>query len=369
MTARRAVCRTLWLVASLSSVSTPSSAQSPAEVGLSLRDCWSGATEASPELMELVRLELRVDGIARVPSATQSRQRGTTLWIERGCERGEGSQVVIGYGDPARGWNLERSLSLEDVPLALRERALALALAELFRAGDTTESRDVGAPDVSREAKPAKEKPETPPSSEEAASNMTAVVHADRERAVAAASGAETLRAAPVRGAAASAWQLQIGPALQMLPSSGVALFGAMLAVSWRNLTAGVLGNLGGDSDPLGDVSYRRVHGFLSYDVVSTEPAQFRIAAGLRAAFGATFANVTPLAAAVSRNVASASGDVALETSLRWLISASWQTKLSVDVGYAFGPRMQADDRDLANFSGVFVGASLCVVAAFGVER
>jgi hypothetical protein len=145
-------------------------------------------------------------------------------------------------------------------------------------------------------------------------------------------------------------------------------LGGAEIALSWRDLSAGAVGNLGNDSHPLGSVAYRRVHGFVAYDLLRTEPARFRVAAGLRAAFGATFASVTPKPGAVSENISAASGDLAVGTTLAWLISAGWQTKLRLDVGYAFGPRIQAEDRDLANFSGLFIGASLCLVAALATE-
>jgi hypothetical protein len=250
----------------------------------------------------------------------------------------------------------------------LRERALALALAELFRAGEVVEVQVVEPSHPANESKPANAEPDAALSSEESASTVRAVVPAENERPPAADGGADAVRSASLRSAPPSAWQVQIGPALHVSPSSGNPLFGALLGVSWRGLTAGVLGNLGGDRDVLGDVSYRRVHGFVVYDAVSTEPTQLRIAAGFRAAVGATFIDVAPTDAAFSMNVASVSGDVALETSVRWLLSARWQTRLSVDIGYAFGPRIRADERDLANFSGLFVGAALCLVAGFGVE-
>jgi hypothetical protein len=164
----------------------------------------------------------------------------------------------------------------------------------------------------------------------------------------------------------ASPWALSAGPALHALPANSALLFGAEVALSWRRLTAGVLGGLGGDSDRLGRVGFRRLHGFVAYEALSTQPATFRVTAALRAAFGATLTDVTPIAAALHRNATAASGDVALEAGVRWTLSPRWQTKLGLDVGYAFGPRLRADDRDLANFAGFFIGASLCAVAALG---
>jgi hypothetical protein len=392
VTAQQALWRACWLAASLFSI--PGSAQAPSEVGLSLRDCQTGATEPSPQLLELLRLELRADAVdrlsvvvRRVPGAPEPRAGGETrrairsssraelepvLSIERGCDRVDDGLLRLGYRDPARDARLQRSLSLEDVPIALRERTLALALAELFRAGQADAS-DAG----SKEALP---------SAAEAGTRRNSIDAAEIEQHPAADSGSDSERP-PVElerppaadgggtdpapsGASAhgrprsSSWALAVGPALHVLPSSGTMLVGAEIALSWRSVSAGVLGSLSGNTDPLGSVAYRRLHGFVAYEVFRVDPAPFRIAAGVRAAFGATFANVTPLATALPQNVTAATGDLALETSFAWLVGSGWQTKLRLDVGYALGPAIRADDRDLANFSGLFIGAAVCLVAA-----
>jgi hypothetical protein len=391
---RGAVRRAAWLVAALASVAVRVRAQESSELGVSERDCVRGVTAPSAALLELVRLELRADGVARVTRANASQQSGRLLWIERGCPRvGEpsaavdGSALVIGYRDRARDRSLERSLSLADVPPALRERALALALAELFRAGeanpgdeqsfaasngeqntrgDSVSHEDTTAADQ-RVARAVEELPDS--TDREQTTDTSDPAGAD---AASAANGGETTseRAASDHFGSRleSAWTLAVGPTLHALPANSALLFGAEVALSWRRLNAGVLGSLGGDSDRLGSIDYRRLHGFVAYEALSTELAPFRITAGLRAALGATFASVTPIAAAVPRDVTASSGDVALETGVRWILSPRWQTKLGLDIGYAFGPRLQADDRELANFSGFFIGASLCAVAALGSE-
>jgi hypothetical protein len=390
----------LFLAAALVSVCRSARAQALGELGVSERNCVSGEAVPSPELVELVRLELRADGVRRVLSAARPRERGSWLWIERGCRHvgdratfADRSLAVIGYRDSPRERHLERSLSLADVPPALRERALALALAELFRAGEANvaggavqaseavradEERGRVDPGRTGEAAAASRPPNTPTSPDvvaepaDAERATTSLPPVDSERPPAAISGAaETRRTSPDRFGSgfASPWALAVGPALHALPANGAMLFGAEIAISWRKLSAGALGNLGSDSDTLGSVAYRRLHGFAAYELLSTDPALFRITAGLRAALGATFTNVTPTPNAVSQNATAASGDLALETGVRWTISPSWQTKLSMDIGYAFGPRIQADARELANFSGLFVGASWCVVAGLGGER
>jgi hypothetical protein len=398
---RGSVRRASWLVAALAVV-TPISAQESSELGLSQRDCASGA-ESSPsrELMELVRLELRADGVIRVTGTARSRQYGTLLWVERGCSQVERAgtavdrgEVMIGYRDEPRQRNLQRSLSLSDVPPALRQRALALALAELFRAGEASATEGTARTGATRDATGAGTSSQagvsaaatdssraslnTGAESSDTRADAVANASAESERATHAAIGSSDAVRSPTGEArvpqsvstdaigSRPAWALALGPALHALPASAAMLFGAEIALSWRRVSAGVLGNLGSDSDPLGSVDYRRLHGFVTYEALSTEPATFRVTAGIRASLGATFTHVTPVAAALPRNATAASGDLALETGVAWSITRSWQTKLSVDIGYAFGPRIQADDRDLANFSGLFVGASLRAVAAFG---
>jgi hypothetical protein len=324
------------------------------------RDCQQRVADVPAPVLELLRLELQSDGVGLAATA---RALGPALWVEQGCERGQ--PLVLVYVDAQEARRVERSISLGDVPNALRDRTLALALAELFRAGTAQRAPQPTAASVATPTQEVQASSEPEPAAKPEAAEQPGPAE-QPARTPAAVRG--TAAPAPERpgssSSAALGWAIALGPALQVLPTSGSVLFGAEVACSWRSLSAGVLGSLGSSNDSLGSVAYRRLHGFVAYDLLHTDPARLRLSGGVRAAIGATFASVTPAAAALSSDVVAPSGDLALEATLALLLSAHWLAKLRLDFGYALGPRFRAETRELADFSGVFVGASLCASAS-----
>jgi hypothetical protein len=107
-------------------------AQLPSVVELGVRTCESA--EAA-RVEELVRVEMRADGIEEVRAITETETPALArIAVEPADCDGQPGAYHIAIDDVATRKRVERSVSLADVDADARPRALALAIAELLRA-------------------------------------------------------------------------------------------------------------------------------------------------------------------------------------------------------------------------------------------
>jgi hypothetical protein len=107
-------------------------AQLPSVVELGVRTC---ASEEAARVEELVRVEMRADGIAEVRAIAETEAPALArIAVEPTDCEAEPGVYRIAIDDVATRKRVERNVSLADVEDDARPRALALAIAELLRA-------------------------------------------------------------------------------------------------------------------------------------------------------------------------------------------------------------------------------------------
>ncbi|HKP60676.1 MAG TPA: hypothetical protein VJV78_28305 [Polyangiales bacterium] len=349
-------CDSLWVCClALALLATSASAQpgSAEEICLVARGC---APTIQGELLELLRLELSSERVVLGDPACA--ERAPALWIERACPAAESGELELRRSHPAGGRPaLTARLRLDDVPASLWNRTLALALAELFRAGTAESSAQ----------------PEAATSSEDDADDRPATAEEQQAANTPGSAPAAPLPAVQATTSVASSprpvWAVEAGPAMHLTPGRGTALFGAEVGLHWRRLRGGALATFGVHSVGLGQIDYRLLHAYAGVDVLQTRHAAWTFAAGIRAALGATFTNSTASSDVEILDTVALSGDLALDLSVALQISATWLARLGLDLGYAAGPTFHADDPVVDQFSGLFIGASLGLGAALSHER
>jgi hypothetical protein len=319
------------------------------ELALVLPNC-PGHAAWQREVRALFELELQAELSAQTgrPDAALP-----SLSVEQACD--SNADALLRFRDPSSGATHTRVLSLRDAPPELRARVLALALSELLRS-HWAPAADSGAP---------------APAS--AATSVAADTSKPKEVARDLALGrVPTPRpAAPlqltehVRAPRAGEFALSLGPSLHVFFGNGSCLYGAELSLSWWRLSLGMLGMLGTKrDDTLGRAHYRRLHGFLSFEVARLALRDWTWAAAIRGALGGTFADSDARSSAVSSHGSDLSYDGSIETWLALRFADGWSAKLRANLGYALGPRYLADSRVLTDFSGLFLGLALDLTIA-----
>lgn len=310
-----------------------------AELALVLPNC-PGREAWQREVRELFELELHVELAAQAPDAALPR-----LSVDQPCNA-PGGDALLRFHDPRSGADQTRMLSLRDTPPELRARVLALALTELLRSQQSLAAEtDQPPPQPSAAERAAAPVPEQ---ASDPAARLTPTPHVDQPARAAAT---------PQRG---PSFALSLGPTLEVYFAHGSLLYGAELSATWWRLHLGVLGSLGTNGDAaLGSAHYRRVHGFLSFDIARLPFGAWIWAAAVRGALGGTFASADAQSSAAPARASDLSCDGSLETWLALRVADAWAAKLRSNLGYAFGPRYLADSRVLADFSGLFLGLAL----------
>jgi hypothetical protein len=321
--------------------------QGPERVAVILPDCPE-AVAWRREVGELLRVELQVDHASQVEVTEDPNiaQRLPALWVQRACAALGGEPVQLRASDPQRGAVLERTLGLHDVPLELQSRVIALALAELLRAGWPS---PLAVAALEADAAPLPAEPDAVAAAPQLAGpDLTAVD-----------SGVAEARSG--RLPSTSRIALALGPALHVSLRGAPVLYGAELSLSWWQLSVGALGYLGSVNDAIGDIAVKRLHGFAAFDVLQIERGAWIWTAAVRGGAGGTFANAHAIGTARSTASSDFSCDGSLEAGLGLRLAAEWALRLRASFGLAYSPAYRADERVIADYSGWFTGISLSV--------
>jgi hypothetical protein len=277
----------------------------------------------------------------------------------------------------AEGELSSRRMDLRDVPEPLRPRALALALAELLR----TSSRAVPlatppAPVVQTDAAPqpsatTSESPVTADAESKAANETSAPASdAGTARAAAGANAAPTSQAASRAPHEETAGEQQdaelrhtltIAPNARWLTASSDGLYGAAIGWEWLRLGAGLNALFGRASDTLGATSFGLVHAVLSYQVLRLRLGRQLLHADPALGAGITWASAGSSTSANGGSALLLSYELGARLGVSHDFSRGLAGGLCLEAGYAHGPRLRADNRDLATLSGLFLGLGLRV--------
>ncbi|HMI91795.1 MAG TPA: hypothetical protein VK509_10555 [Polyangiales bacterium] len=394
-------CLLVWTLLSaraLAQQSTPSTPSTPYDsvtrVRVRLPECnaapWTERENA--ELMRALELELRDEGIRALDARANDDQDGAALLeLSTDCAAARGELLLRARS--ATGELRSRRMELRDLPSPLRPRALALALAELLRASMLAPhaAATPQPPDEPARVAPAASEPATnepaaaaqpvaQPSATDAGAGERAAERADPTKEPAnpaaepRAAGRKTSGppAAEPDRSARPAPDLQTGDgddgarhALWLAPNgrwlldSSDGLFGAAVGWQWARLGANISALFGHASDVLGDTSFGLVHAALSYQLLRLRFGRQVLHAGPALGAGGTWASSSANDAADGGGALLPSYELALRLGLLRELTGSLAADLCLEGGYARGPTVRADDRDLATLSGAFLGLAL----------
>jgi hypothetical protein len=334
-------------------------------------------------LLDALRLELEstreVDRVQIADSASVAPSFRLALDTDcrehiRARQGGSGSsaEVRLSVTDPDGG-HVSRVFELRDIPAEVQLRSLALAAAELVRAGIAAwsghvvlagdargEPAPVAAPDAVREVdltpQPLAAKDDTPDSE-----SVDAGAPAEPQAIPTPKDVATPTHPTSVFD---SEFSLFLRPAFRVFVTHGDAMFGGELALRWRRFAVGTACLLGWYSDLLGTARVGSATVFVSYEPIRVRASAFEFAAGPRVALGPTWATTTATSASSGSATWLFAWEVAIELAVSYALADSWALALRGNIGFGSGARFQADDRELADLYGVFVGTTLSVGAS-----
>lgn len=234
-----------------------------------------------------------------------------------------------------------QAIDLSDSTPAVRSRALALALAEYYRAqlrARATPQR--GEPNADAPARP-------PPAPTTAAASLPATPSRD---AVAARDAATSL-----------GWFAALS--LRDFTADGTWLLGPEAGVAIGPLRIGLSALGHRNSDRLGAVTLGSATLLLSYQplVIGRSPA---FVPRVRAELGATYGVGQPAGGVRGSDALALQTAILLEAALRVSVGDTLHLELVPTCGFAGGLRARADRRDLATTRGPFFGVSLLLAQA-----
>jgi hypothetical protein len=222
----------------------------PLRVVVTLPECshpsWSDA-----ELLGSLAVELRSDGVFELSRDAPSLAAVGWLTVEDACDPTQASVTLSARS--ATGPHTSRAMSLADVPAELHARAIALALAELWRgrwlapaAADAATATQV------------EEKPRARADGATAATEPDAAParKADESSPPKAAEPLPDERESQLKAARASAPALSLGPALRLFAQRTTLLYGARASFRGFDCEFGTAVSLGSRTDPLGTLNY-----------------------------------------------------------------------------------------------------------------
>jgi hypothetical protein len=366
-------CRRLWLLwaCAVSHAHAQQPVAEPAQADTSvayvrLSECgappWTHDQAAA--LSSALALELRSDGVDQIRAAEEGAE-GATPLLELDVDCATTADFVLrARSAPAAPLDTRR-MDLRDVPEPLRPRALALALAELLRTSRRTAALTTPPATVVQADADAQS---ITPTSESTAGNATSAPASE------AAPAPTSANASPISDAAAIAphedtpdeqrdpeprHALSIAPSARWLPASSDALYGVAAGWEWLRLGAGINALFGRAGDTLGTTHFGLVHAVLSYQALRLRLARQVLYAGPALGAGFTWASAGTSASANGGSALLLSYELGARLGVSHDFSRGLAASLCLEAGYAHGPKLRADDRDLATLSGSFLGLGL----------
>lgn len=339
----------------------------PAWVRLVLPECPSPPV-AAPALLELLRTELRDDGVQRVdsgrvePGAESGPQAYLRLTLP--CEP-DAPTVTLRVEDATSLKAVERTMDFDDLPASARPRAIALGLAELLRAAwPWLVMLEPPLVSVPRAGADTLADPPLPGDSAVAASTPPLGSQGppgeapppDPQKLLASLSPAVPRK----REEHASSLHVS-GKALRFLELGNLAWGGQARGESGR-WSVGAQWLAGSASTSQGDVALRLVAGTLGLTALELSSEHFDLRTGPRLTAGRASVSGTPRGAQ-SSGAQGAAPYLAATLSLgaRWWFSRAWACSVEAEAGYASGLIATVDGRRTASLAGWLAGLSLGV--------
>ena len=368
-------------------------------VSVRLPDCegapWTRAHAA--ELLHALELELQSDGIAELRTRTTREDAGrdeAQLELLGECNGSADRFTLRARVAPSEPVHA-RTLDLRDVPSALRPRALSLALAELLRASmastpapresttaavaspQPSDARVQPAPpadastalervDEKEDEADADDEPEAAAPEEKPVAPGEPRAEPDAEATRATAPPAE--REAATDDSEPARHALWIAGDLRWRPNDGGVLYGGALGWQWPPLGASLHALFGRSSDPLGSAHFGLVHAVLSYEPLQLSWARERLHGGPAFGVGGTWASAGSSDTADGGSALMLSYQLGLQLGLAHALSPDLGADLVLAGGYARGPEIRADQRELASLSGAFLSAALRLTLGVGAR-
>jgi hypothetical protein len=281
--------------------------------------------------------------------------------------------VTLTIRTPAEGARVSRTLSLTDVPSALRARSIALAGAELLRS-----ARASGDPPTPQDDAPAAESgtATAAPSGSTAAGDARETAAGERatDLPVADSPDSRATDASTERGtrlresslAGLPVLSLGLGPALRVLGKPYLALYGGEISLHWRRIGIVGAGLWGAQSDSLGTARFVWLDGSIALSVVRVLWQRWSLSGDVRGALGVVHADASATDLAIAVSATNMVWSAAAQLTLAYLLGSRWLLRLSLQTGYAAGPRFTADHRTLTAIAGPFIGIGLSTALALG---
>ncbi len=344
----------------------------PARVRLLLPECPSPPV-AVPALLEVLRTELRDDGVLRVDSGrvAPSPDGGPQAYLRLilPCEPSVPT-VTLRVEDATSLKAVERTMDFEDLPPSARPRAIALGLAELLRAAwpwlVMLEPPLVSVPPGGADALA---EPPLPGDSSLAVSTAPLGSHEpsgeapppDPEKLFASMSPAVLPVPSALEQEGHSPALHFSGKTLRFL-ELGNLTWGGQVQGEYGRWSLGAQVLAGSASTSRGAVALRLVTGTLGLTALDLTSEHFELRSGLRLAAGRASVNGTPQGAQISGAQGAAPYlGATLSMAARWWFSRTWACSLEAEAGYASGLIATVDGRQAASLAGWLGGLSLGV--------
>jgi hypothetical protein len=328
---------------------------------------------AAPALLEILRTELRDDGVLRVDSGRvePSPDGGPQAYLRLSlpCEPAAPT-VTLRVEDSTSLKAVERTMDVDDLPPSARPRAIALGLAELLRAAwpwlamlePPLVSVPQGGGDTLAE-------PPLPGDSSIAASTVPLGSHEpsgdapppDPEKLLASMSPA-VLPEPPAQELDGHSPALHFsGKTLRFFDLGNLA-WGGQVQGEYGRWSLGAQWLAGSASTSRGDVALRLLTGTLGLTALELSSERFEFQSGLRLTAGRASVNGTPQGTQTSGAQGAAPYvGATLSTGVRWWFSRAWACALEAEAGYASGLIATVDGRETASLAGWLGGLSLGV--------
>jgi hypothetical protein len=318
-------------------------------------------------LLEILRTELRDDGVQRIDSGRVAPGQGEPpqayLRLALPCEP-DFREATLRAEDPVSLKAVERRMEFDDLPPSAKPRAVALGLAELLRGSwpwlamlePPLVSVPAGAPMavLSEPPEPTEPSSSTPDEAADAPSSSEPPgmqLPPDPGKLLASLS--------PPSPPPSSPWVQLGGKALWFFDLGNPVWGGQVLAEHGRwSLGAQLL--TGSASSPRGEIALRLVSGTLGFTVLELSSESIELRSGVSLAVGRASVGGTPLGSSVkgARGAAPYLGAM-LSARTRWWFSSAWACTVEAEAGRASGIVATVDGQEAASLAGWLGGLSL----------
>jgi hypothetical protein len=328
---------------------------------------------AEPVLLEVLRTELRDDGVLRVDSGrvVTGPEAGPLAYLRLTlpCEP-DAPTATLRIEDATSLKAVERKMDFGDLPPSARPRAIALGLAELLRAAwpwlVMLEPPLVSVPhagaDVLTEPPLPGDAAEVPPTAPLASHEPSSEAPPPDPEKLLASLFPPALPEPPAQVHDGHSPSLHLsGKTLRFLDLGNMA-WGGQVQGEYGRWSLGGQFLAGSASTSRGEIALRLVTGTLGFTALDLSSEHFGFRGGIRLSAGRASVNGDPRGTSISGAQGAAPYlGATLSAGARWWFSRAWACSLEAEAGYASGLIATVDGRQTASLAGWLGGLSLGV--------